>query len=234
MKDGKSRPWYVPVLAVLILSTVMLSKNTANQNLVLIPVVLAFALGFGILIAAAVKEWKKSDEEVLAGFSELAGFFSGSGKISMPDRKKQFLGALGVAVFAVVRTEASGPSLVFLALALALFGIPFLLTQKGRQEKKERLVKPEAIIALILGLLTCGFFCFFVGIGVYHGAWWFVLPPGLCFLSFFSRPLVAAVRTLLNVPRLRRDKGEGHVRRGKEMDPWDRPDRDQSAYNRKK
>lgn len=233
MKDGKSRPWYVPVLAVLILSAVMLSKNAANQNLVLIPVVLAFALGFGILIAAAVKEWKKSDEEVLAGFSELAAYFTGGKEVSLREHRKRFLAALSVAGFALVRTR-DRHSLIFLGIAVLLFGVPLLMAMRGNREKKERLVKPEAIIALILGLLTCGFFCFFVGIGVYHGAWWFVLPPGLCFLSFFSRPLVAAVRTLLNVPRLRRDKGEGHVRRGKEMDPWDRPDRDQSAYNRKK
>lgn len=234
MKGGAERkPWYVPVLALLILSGVMLLRQEKYKNLVLIPVVLAFALGFGVLLGAAWKQWKKTDEEILAEFSELAGFFGGSGTIGMPDRKKQFLGALGVAVFAVVRTEASGPSLVFLGLALLLFGIPLLAARKGTRENKERLVKPETIAALIVGLLPTGFMCFFIGIGVYHGVWWFVLPPGLCFLSFFSRPLVAAVRTLLNVPKLRRDRGEGHVRRGKETDPWDRPDRDMSRYKRK-
>ena len=30
-----------------------------------------------------------------------------------------------------------------------------------------------------------------------------------------------------------RDKGEHHVRRGKEIDPWDRPDIDISKYQRK-
>lgn len=32
---------------------------------------------------------------------------------------------------------------------------------------------------------------------------------------------------------LHRDKGEHHVRKGKEMDPWDRPDIDISKYQRR-
>jgi hypothetical protein len=105
-----------------------------------------------------------------------------------------------------------------------LFGIPLLVAWKGRKGNQERKVRTETIIALILGLISCGFFCTFIGIGVYHGVWWFVCPPGLVFLSFFSRPLVAAVRTLLGVSTPR-DRGEGHVRREKELDPWDRPDK---------
>lgn len=31
-----------------------------------------------------------------------------------------------------------------------------------------------------------------------------------------------------------KDKGEHHVRRGREMDPWDRPDIDISKYQRKR
>ena len=232
MKGSKDKPWFVPVLAVLILSAVFLFQQEEYKDLGLIPVALAFLLGFGLLLGASVKEWKKTDEEVLAGFSELAAYFTGGKEVSLSERKKRFLAALSVAGFALVRTR-DGHSLIFLGIAVLLFGIPLLTAMRGKGEKKERLVKPETIAALILGLLPTGFMCFFMGIGVYHGAWWFVLPPGLCFLSFFSRPLVAALRTLMKVPGLRRDRGEGHVRQGRERDPWDRPDRDVSQYKRK-
>lgn len=234
MKGGEARkPWYVPVFAVLILSVVILSQAGVPGEVLLIPIALAFLLGFGLIIGIAVKEWKKPDEEILSGFSVLAQSSAGGKEISLANRKKFFLGALGVAGFSLVEIRDKN-ALIFLALALLLFFALLLPDLRRKPRKKERLVKPETIIALIMGLVTCGFFCFFIGIGIYHGAWWFVLPPGLCFLSVFSRPLVAAVRTLLRLPQLRRDRGEGHVRRGKEIDPWDRPDIDINKYQRKR
>ena len=224
--------WYIPVLALLIVSTGILSEQGADKNLVLIPVAAAFLLGFGVLLGVSVKEWKKSDVEVLAGFSELAAYFTGGKEVSLRERQKRFLAALGVAGFALVRTR-DRHSLIFLGIVVLLFGVPLLMAMRSKGEKKERLVKPETIAALILGLLPTGFMCAFMGIGVYHGVWWFVCPPGLIFLSFFSRPLVAALRTLLKVPAVRRDRGEGHVKQGKETDPWDRPDRDMDRYRRK-
>ena len=227
MKGGK-KPWYVPVLAVLVLSGVMMSRSGVSEKLTLIPVAALFLFGFGMLIREAVKGWKKSDAQVLADYVELGWFFSGSREVKLEDRKKHFAGALGVWAVAFL-DNLDGPglstALVFLGVILLTMGVPLLIAWKGDPAKTDRKVRPEAIAALMVGLLTCGFFCTFIGIGVYHGAWWFVLPLGLCFLGVFSRPLVAGLRTLLGAPRNARDRGEAHLQRAKEMDPWDRQDK---------
>ena len=61
-----------------------------------------------------------------------------------------------------------------------------------------------------------------MGIGIWHGAWWFVCPPGLIFMLLFSRPLIAGLRILL---RREKDPGEKHINKRRDPDPWDRPDR---------
>ena len=225
---GEQKPWYVPVLAVLVLSVVMMSRSGVSEKLIWIPVAALFLFGFGMLIREAVKGWKKSDAQVLEDYVELGWFFSGSREVKLEDRKKHFVGALGVWAVAFL-DNLDGPglstALVFLGVILLTTGVPLLIAWKGKSGKTGRKVRPEAVAALLLGVLTCGFFCTFIGIGVYHGVWWFVLPPGLCFLGVFSRPLVAAVRTLMGIPWFSRDEGENHVRRGKDQDPWDRKDK---------
>lgn len=224
----EKKPWYITVLAMLILSGVALAKQEEAKKLALFPIAGAFLMGFGVMIFQAVKEWKESDKQVLEKYGELARFFSGSKTISLEDRKKHFLGAMsvwGIAFLGGNNRPPLGTALVFLGLILLIFGIPLLITWKGSPKTTENKVSPEAVAALLVGLVTSGFFCAFIGIGVYHGAWWFVLPPGLCFLSWSSRPLVAGLRTLLGGTQDSRDRGEAHLRREQEMDPWDRPDK---------
>ena len=89
-------------------------------------------------------------------------------------------------------------------------------------------VRPDELTALVIGLAVIG------GIG-YVG---FLL----------AKNLVKAPRQERNVPATRnrdvfddcpkpfcfhRDKGEHHLRKGKEIDPWDRPDIDISKYQRR-
>ena len=66
------------------------------------------------------------------------------------------------------------------------------------------------------------------------------IPVGLFCLTFQICKKKAADQqsnTLDDCPQplicLHKDKGEHHVRRGKEIDPWDRPDIDIRKYQRK-
>jgi len=210
---GKLPKWLaIPILLIVLILNRF--GNQMEQNILFLFVALVFVIVFGILGWHSLKEWKKPDEEILAGFAPLAGFFRGSGEFSIADRIKQFGGFLVIAALFLFNSKefpGSTGRYVLIGVSALLLGIPLILSLRKKEPKQApKRITGEQIAALIVGLLPTAFMCFFIGIGVYHGAWWFVLPPGLLFLAFFTRPLVAAIRTI--------------VKNQKETDPWDRPD----------
>lgn len=89
-------------------------------------------------------------------------------------------------------------------------------------------ILPEEMIALVIGLAVIG---------------------GIGYVGFLiAKKMVKAPRRERNTPAKRnrdvfddcpksfcfhRDKGEHHLRKGREIDPWDRPDIDISKYQRR-
>ena len=207
----------------------------AEDLLILIPVLLLFAGAFGALIWQGIKEWKKTDQEIISNYLILAASLFGSDKTPLKTHLQRFLSTVAFVVFVVFHFRARDSSpipYIFCGIALLISGFPLLraLLGRNRDTSEEQAYREGALIAVIIGLITSGFFCFFIGIGSWHGAWWFVCPPGLIFLFNASRPLVAGLRILF---RREKDPGEKHVRKRKDIDPWDRPDTDNSKYQRK-
>lgn len=221
MTDNSSNRKPTPLLRFLAflaaLIFLFISRNSDNEDMktpILILIAGVFIVAFGAMIWHGVKEWKKTDEEILADYGRIAD-------ISIPDLG--FLGVYGgmfatiVFLFNAWGTDAFLPACGFCCILWLLIGSPILYSRyiKKKAASSTYPTKPRItgaqISALLIGLVTCGFFCFLIGIGVYHGVWWFILPPGLIFLFNFSRPLVAAIRTMIRPPK-------------SEDDPWDRPD----------
>lgn len=219
MKDKREKaPWWFYVLFLLILSTFLMRDRFQNSNMILIPVVLAMLLGLGVLLVAGIRQWRKPDEEVLEGFFPMADLFSGPVKGDLKTHAGNFLRtAVFMIAFMVITSYRNGkipvPFLIFMGIILLALGLPMLRLWlvKDSKEDSGRPYKAAAFIALLLGIATTGFICFWIGIGIYHGVWWFTLPPGIPFFIFFSRNLAAGIRYL--------------VKCRKPKDPWDDLDR---------
>lgn len=234
MGKYKKQPWYIYALAAIIFLTVTFFDWLSQHKVVfLIDIAVLLVLAFGILLFSSLKEWKKSDEEILAGFA-----FKNLIQQEQPVAPRRVIfGAIsGLAVFLFI-IGSSGPmpkpvKIAFSILIIITAVNLFLLLRKKKPGTITRdvIFAPQEVAAFFVGLIPCLFFCVFIGIGTYHGIWWFVLPPGLIFLATFSRPLVAAVRT---VYKRHRHNDEVHLRSAKEADPWERPDTDPEKYRKK-
>ena len=235
MGKHAKNPWYFYVLAAMIFLTVTFSDWLSQYRAALLIAVAAiFLMFFGILLFNGLKAWKKSDEEILAGFT----FKDLMQQERAVESKRLIFGSIsGLAVFLFI-ISGSGPmprpvKIIFsIAVVIVTAVNLFVLLRKKKHGTPTRkvIVAPREIAAFFLGLIPCLFFCVFIGVGTYHGVWWFVLPPELIFMFTFSRPLVAAVRSVYR--RFHADD-EVHIRKGKETDPWDRPDTDPEKYHRK-
>ena len=70
MGKYKKQPWYIYALAAIIFLTVTFSDWLSQHKVVfVIDIAVLLVLAFGILLFSSLKEWKKSDEEILAGFA---------------------------------------------------------------------------------------------------------------------------------------------------------------------
>lgn len=236
--EERNHPWYVYVLAIAIGLAVTFSDKLVQFNLVLPIVCAIFLFAFALLLWRGIKEWKKSDEEILSAYH----FF----QLSAPENQKsgnltaiQWIFGL-VAIIVIAFLRLGGISLPVIGvigiMAASVYLSPIVakrLKKRSAQKashKTDPWITGREIAAFLVGLFPSAFMCFFIGIGFYHGVWWFTLLPGLIFLFSFSRPLVAAVRTVI---RRARSDDEKHVHKGKEADPWDRPDTDPDKYRRK-
>lgn len=193
--------------------------------LILIPIILLFVGAFAVLLRQGIREWKKSDKEIVSDYLILAASLFSSEKAEKKSLVRRFLATAAFVAFVLIKTGNRSPApYIFCGIALLLSGLPLLRVLLGwsRDTSDEQAYREGALIAVLIGLVSCGFFCFFIGIGTWHGAWWFVCPPGLIFLVNASRPLVAGLRILF---RKEKDPGEKHISKRKDPDPWDRPDR---------
>ena len=223
--EKKPTPWWVSVIAALILCLHMFGDQLADKNLILIPIILLFVFAFGALLWLSIKQWKKPDQEIVSDYLVLsASLFTSDTKETKP-LALRFLASAVFAAFVLIRFRDGSPApFIFCGIVLVVCGFPLLGALLGwnRNTSDEQAYREGALVAVLIGIVTCGFFCFFIGIGIWHGVWWFTCPPGLIFLSLFSRPLVAGLRILF---RKEQDPGEKHINKRKDIDPWDRPDR---------
>ena len=234
MNTEKKTPWFVYLIASVVFVIVAFKDWLAENDLILPTVIAVVAIALGILLVQGLKEWKKSDEAVLATY-DLGRFFQP--KEGTDTKVTIFRALLGAAIliFCLLKDHSIMPmpaKIIFGILAVVVAISPILSKIRANSRKSSRTspITHVEVTAFLVGLIPTLFFCFFIGIGVYHGAWWFVTPPGLVFLVTSTRPLVAAVRTVYK--RYRPDD-EAHLRKGKEADPWDRLDNDPKKYHRK-
>lgn len=234
MNTENKTPWFIFLLAP-IMFVIVTFKDWLSANNLLFPAVIAlFATVFGILLIQGIKEWKKSDEEVLSAYDIFKSFQPKEGTGTKKTMLRALLGS-GVLLFFLLTEHSSmpTPAIIFvgiLALLVSLIPILSIIRAKFRKTSRTYRITHVEVTAFLVGLIPTLFLCFFIGAGIYHGVWWFVAPPGLVFLVTSTRPLVAAVRTVYK--RCRPDD-EAHLRKGKEADPWDRPDNDPKKYRRK-
>ena len=208
----------------------LFGDKLVEMNLILPAVAIILFAVFGAMFLHFLKEWKKTDEEIVSGFLPFVSYFRGTDQRSFKDKALHFFCAFVVLSVFLHRTKEFDGALgrYFLcAISLLWIGTPMfrelLAKFRGTVEAKPPQMRTEVIIAIIVGLLPTAFMCFFCGIGIYHGVWWFTVPTGLVFLTFFTRPLVAGIRILF---AKQEDTGENHIQKGHEFDPWDRPDRE--------
>lgn len=228
MNDRKRAKVVVAIIPILAVLTQCIGKygNQLQEKNLLIPLVIALFVGaFGVLLWQSIQQWKKSDKEVVSDYLPLSGLLFTSDTKKTKTLVLCFLGTVAFVIFIMIKMRNGSPEpYILCGIALLSTGLPLLGALLGwnRGISDEQTYREGALAAILVGFFTSGFFCFFVGIGIWHGAWWFVCPPGLIFLSYFTRPLVAGLRILF---RREKDPGEKHISKRKDSDPWDRPDR---------
>jgi hypothetical protein len=196
-----------------------------DKLLTLIPVIVLFAGAFAALLWQSVKQWKKSDKEIISDYLILSASLFVSNTKETNTLVRRFLASVAFCAFVLIKMRnGSIAPYIFCGIVLLVSGLPLLRALLGwnHDASDEQAYREGALAAILVGLFGCGFFCFLMGIGTWHGVWWFVCPPGLIFMSHFARPLVAGLRILF---RKEKDPGEKHINKRKDPDPWDRPDR---------
>ena len=192
----------------------------------LIPIILLFVGAFGFLLWRGLREWKKTDKEIVSEYLVAAASLFSAQKAEIKTLLQRLLTTVVFVVFVLTKAPKHSPApYIFSGIVLLFAVLPILSAVLNRNggTNEEQAYRQGALVAVIINLAACGFFCFFIGIGTWHGVWWFVCPPGLIFLVNFSRPLIAGLRILL---RREKDPGEKHINKRKDPDPWDRPDID--------
>ncbi|MBE6921662.1 MAG: hypothetical protein E7465_00575 [Ruminococcaceae bacterium] len=209
-------------------------EKLQEWNLIL-PVIIVVVVAFlGFFAWQIARDWKKPDEEILDLEDTVQnGSLSNSSKrqLTYRDRKKYFFGCIGFIVFILFREKQISPgSLIFCGIVLLAGCIWFLPAwiQKRRGKEGEPLfpnakLQPEQLFYMLFSLAGTCFIIFWIYLVLRNvpQLWWFSIP-GFIIGAGVSRPLVAGLRLLF---RKEKDPGEKHVRRQKDMDPWERPDR---------
>lgn len=236
-KPTKAESVIIAIIAVLIFTIVKFSDQLVEKNLLIPLVLIVFIGGFGFFGFQSLKLWKQSDEEIL-------GIHPGNPATAPPhavpsfhDRLRFFVSAIafvGFILFKDLGKNITKASLVFSGIVLTIACVYFLpaLIQKLRGKEDQPLfvntkLRPEHFIWIPFGLLGVGFCCFFCFIVITKLPLQIAIPclfPPLIIGSAFARPLVAVLRILFQGKET--DSGEKYVSRRKNIDPWDRPDRE--------
>lgn len=108
----------------------------------------------------------------------------------------------------------------------------------GRRDRDQKRSNPWGfVIVILLSLFSeIGFSVIGSALRVILLAALALAPVLLVILTVRSSRKKPSRRTEADCPRplcFHRDRGEHHVRKGKEIDPWDRPDIDISKYQRR-
>lgn len=234
MNKENIAPWFI-FLLVPAMFAIVAFRDWLSANGLMLPAVIAFfAAAFGFFLILGLKEWKKSDEEVLSAYDIFKSFQPKEDTGAKKTVLRALLGS-GVLLFFLLTEHSSMPSpaIIFvgvLALLVSLIPILSIIRAKFRKSSRTYRITHVEVTAFLVGLIPSLFICFVLGISIYYGVWWFAALPCLVFLVCLTRPLVAAVRTVYK--RCRPDD-EVHLRKGKELDPWDHPDADPKKYRRK-
>lgn len=233
-KPTKAESVFIALIAVLIFTIVKFSDQLVEVNLLIPLVVVLFVGGFGFFGFQALKLWKQSDEEILDIYPGDQAVPKGAVP-SFRDRLRFFVCSIAFILFVLFKELGkyiTPASLVFSGIVFTAACVNFLpaLIQKLRGKEDEPIfantrLRPEHFIIMMIclaGVCFCVFFCYIV---ITKTPWWLAIPclfPPLVIGSAAARPLVAVLRILF---RKENDAGEKHVRKHKDIDPWDRPDR---------
>lgn len=147
--------------------------------------------------------------------------------VRVKDRLKSFASGLVLVVF--LRLRENPPPDIFLIAIVLFTGIPLVgtLIQKARGREGEPFfanatIQPMQIIQGLFLLVGLVFACFWCYIAASHGGW-VLLPFGIGIGLFALWQLISIIRQII---REFRDPGEKHLRSKKDIDPWDRPDKE--------
>ncbi len=183
MTDNSSSRKPTPLLRVLafvaVLIFLFISRNSDNEDMktpILILIAGVFIVAFGAMIWHGVKEWKKTDDEIISNYIPLAAFFRGTDTRTSQQKITHFVGVVAVAALFLYNSREYPGAIsryIICGISLLIFGMPLLRPWfakiRGTEDPKPNRIQPEIIAAIITGLIPSGFMCFFIGIGTYHG-----------------------------------------------------------------
>lgn len=234
MNTENKTPWYVFLLVPIMFLIVAFHDWLSANNLLFPAVIALFAAVFGLLLMQGLKEWQKSDAAILSAYDIWKV------KEGVNTKKVVFRALLGSGVLILLLLKESSimpkpAKIVISILSLVVSLVPLLAAHykkraNSRKSSRTLPITHVEVTVFLVGLIPSLFICFILGISIYHGVWWFAALPCLVFLVLLTRPLVAAVRTVYK--RCCYDD-EVHLRKGEEIDPWDRPDIDPEKYRKK-
>ena len=90
MNTEKKTPWFIYLLAAMVFVIVAFGDWLAENNLILPAAIAIVVIALGILLVQGLKEWKKSDEEILSAYN-WGIFFQQKGKNSMTNTAKMMI-----------------------------------------------------------------------------------------------------------------------------------------------
>jgi len=169
--EKRNPPWYVYVLCVSVFVITVFQDQLKQYNLILPLVVMIFATVFGVILWKGIKEWQKSDEEILCAYQP---FY-----LSAPENQKSGnLSAIQaifgfVAFLIIVFLRIRGVSLPVIGvigiMAASVWFSPVVANQLKKRSPRETATKRtpwitgREIAAFLVGLIPSAFICIFIG-----------------------------------------------------------------------
>ena len=105
MNTEKKTPWFVYLLAALVFVIVAFGDWLAENNLILPAAIVIVVAALGILLVQGLKEWKKSDEEILSAYDIWKSFRSKEGTGAKKTVLRALLGS-GVLLFFLLKDHS--------------------------------------------------------------------------------------------------------------------------------
>ena len=132
MKEQKSSLMFRLLAVAGVLVFFFIRQNSDNEDMktpILILIAGIFIGGFIALIWHGIKEWKKTDEEIIANYIPMTAFFRGTDARTPQQKVTNFFGAVAVVAFFLYNTREHPGAIgryIICGIILLIFCLPLL------------------------------------------------------------------------------------------------------------